>query len=233
MKTSLIIPAAGIGTRMNFPVAKQFYELYDMPIILHLLKRVEMVGGISEVIVALRDQGIESFNGIVSGADLKKPIKTVTGGNTRQESVHAALSMVSPECGLVMVHDAVRPLVTPNMMIDAIEKTKELKATVAAVKVKDTIKEVRDGVVVRTLDRSGLFSIQTPQTFYTDIIKAAHENALREGIKGTDDAALVEADGGEVHVIPGSYDNIKITTCDDLAMCENILKLQKSSLNYY
>jgi len=233
MSTSMIIPAAGIGTRMNFPMAKQFYELLGMPVILHLLKRVDMVSEISEIIVALRKSELEGFNAIINGAGISKPVKTVIGGEARQESVRIGLKAANPESKIIMIHDAVRPLVTPNLMIESIERTKELKATVAAVQVKDTIKEVKDGVVVRTLKRDALYAIQTPQTFERGVIVEAHENAFSKGLQGTDDAALVEELDINVHLIPGSYDNIKITTYDDFAIAESILQLQKHSLHYF
>ncbi|MFC1856006.1 2-C-methyl-D-erythritol 4-phosphate cytidylyltransferase, partial [Thermodesulfobacteriota bacterium] len=155
---SIIIPAAGIGSRMNFPMAKQFFVLEGMPVLLHLLKRVGMVEDIDEVIVALRENEVEEFNeNVLKEAGLDKSVKTVIGGATRQESVANALKELSADSEVVMVHDAVRPLVTPNILQSAIDTTRELGATVAAVATKDTIKEVKDGVVVRTLDRSSLY----------------------------------------------------------------------------
>ena len=234
MSTSIIIPAAGIGSRMQLPIAKQFFELEGMPVILHLLKRIDMVSDISEVVVALKENEVDFFrDDILKGAKLKKNIKYVVGGNTRQESVKSALSAVSADSEIIMIHDAVRPLITPNLIYNAIGMTRKLKATVTAVQVKDTVKEVRDGAVVKTLDREELYFAQTPQTFERDIIIRAHENALDKGIIGTDDSALVEEMGQKVFVIPGSYDNIKITTYDDFAIAESILRIQKNTLNYF
>jgi 2-C-methyl-D-erythritol 4-phosphate cytidylyltransferase len=233
MSTSLIIPAAGLGTRMHFPLAKQFYEIGGMPVILHVLKRADMISEIDEIIVALRDAEIDLFQDeTVKDQGLTKEIKVVAGGKTRQESVYAALLAVDSERELVMVHDAVRPLVTPDILVNAIARTKELKATVTAVKVKDTIKEVDGDKITKTLDRDNLYMIQTPQTFSRSLLFEAHENALKNGITGTDDAKLVEELGQDVFIVPGSYDNLKITTYDDFFIAESILKMQKKSLHY-
>jgi 2-C-methyl-D-erythritol 4-phosphate cytidylyltransferase len=234
MSTCVIIPAAGTGSRMKLSTSKQFFVLEGMPVLLHLLKRVDIIKDVGEVILALREGDVQDFSdGILKGSGLKKKIKTVIGGETRQESVKAALDAADDECDLIMVHDAVRPLVTPDLIENAIEKTRELNATVTAVKVKDTIKEVKGGIVTKTLDRDKLYAVQTPQTFKRDIIIKAHENALKKGIVKTDDAALVEETGQKVHIVRGSYDNIKITTDDDLTIAKSILQIQRKTLNYF
>ncbi len=233
MSVSIIVPAAGKGSRMNTSAAKQFLTLRGIPVIVHLLKRIDMLDEVSGIIVALHEKELDNFNKIIKNTAVTKRVRTVTGGNTRQESVRAALNLVDAGSELVMVHDAARPLVTPAILRDAIAKTKELGATAAAVPVKDTIKEVEGGVVTKTLDRSRLYAIQTPQTFLYEIITQAHENAVKNGITGTDDAALVEKNAQKVFVISGSYDNIKITTNEDIDLAESILHKQRNLFGYY
>ncbi len=231
MSVTIVIPAAGIGARMNLDRAKQFYMLGDMPVLAHLLKRVDMVDEISEVIVSLREDEIENFTGtLLKQAGIKKPVKTVIGGATRQASVCAALKLVDDASELVMVHDGVRPFVMPDLLQSAIKKTKGLKATIAVVKVTDTIKEVRGGTVVKTHDREHLYAVQTPQTFTREIIMEAYEHASKNAFTGTDDASLVEKAGYKVFVIPGSYDNIKLTVHGDLHTAMEILRKQKKHL---
>ena len=234
MSVCMIIPAAGTGSRMKLDTAKLLFMIEGKPVLLHLLKRIHMIGEISEVVIALRECDVDDFkNEILKKARLDKNIKIVIGGATRQQSVKAALLEADRKSELIMVHDGVRPFVTPDLIENAIKKTKEIKATVTAVRVKDTIKDVKDGIVTNTLNREGLYAVQTPQTFERSIIIKAYDNASKKGIFGTDDASLVEKTGQKVFIIPGSYDNIKITTKDDLAVAKSILQRQRKMLKYY
>jgi 2-C-methyl-D-erythritol 4-phosphate cytidylyltransferase len=151
-------------------------------------------------------------------------VRLVIGGETRQESVANCLAEVS-EGELVAVHDAARPLLTGSIMRDVLDRAGETGAAIAAVPAKDTIKLCdRDGIVVETIDRSRAWLVQTPQCFRRDLLVGAHEAARAEGYLATDDAALVERAGVAVSVVMGSYENIKVTTPEDILVCEEILK---------
>ena len=149
----------------------------------------------------------------------------VVGGDTRQESVYNALKELSSNTDIVVIHDAVRPFVNEDMIIQSIDDANRYGSAIVAVPVKDTIKESdNDGFVMKTLDRRKLWAIQTPQTFKYDLIMKAHLYARDNNIQATDDAFLVEQIGHKVKLIMGSYENIKITTPDDLAVAKAILE---------
>ncbi len=138
------------------------------------------------------------------------------------------LDKVSDDAQLVLIHDGARPLITPELLKTAISETQVWKATAVAVPVKDTIKVVnKNGVVTKTLSRERLWAIQTPQTFEKNLIYTAHQKALRDGFIGTDDAVLVERMGQRVKIIKGEFDNIKITTPEDLFLAEALLQKRK------
>ena len=215
--TSVIIPAAGAGERMGAAVSKQFLLLQGKPIIIHTLERFQMCGAVNEIIVAVQASSRQHVESLIGEFRLSKMTKIVEGGRRRQDSVSNALSQLHPQSEIVIVHDAVRPFITQKMILDSIDKAMAYSAAVVAVRVKDTIKIGTDtGRFERTLDRSVLWSAQTPQTFRKQVLIDAYERAGREKIDATDDASLVELMNISPAIVEGSFDNIKITTPEDL-----------------
>lgn len=219
---SAIIPAAGYGRRMGAEVNKQYLELGGLPIVGRTLQTFSALPEIDEIILVVRADEMElAFTQIVQAFGAGKT-KVIPGGATRQESVARGVKAVDPECQLVVVHDGARPLVDPNLIRETIAVARVHGAAIAAVPVKDTIKVVRDSVVVDTPSRATLWSVQTPQAFQHDLLKRAHQHGPTRG--ATDDASLVEGLGYPVTVVMGSYRNLKITTPEDLILAEILLK---------
>jgi 2-C-methyl-D-erythritol 4-phosphate cytidylyltransferase len=240
MKVIVIIPAAGLGTRMGpMPSAmdakakphpsKQFTELAGTPILIHTLRKFAAVDAVSEIWIALRENEIEGFGerlaDEVIGNGLKKRVTLVVGGEHRQQSVEHALNAVSAAADdVVLVHDAVRPLVTAEIIHDVIEAAKKYGAAIAAMPAVDTVKQVErtaEGAIVKaTIPRVGVVLAQTPQGFHYSVIKKAFDEAAADGFLGTDEASLAERSGHEVAVVMGSPRNIKITTPGDMELAE-------------
>ncbi|MCX5900883.1 MAG: 2-C-methyl-D-erythritol 4-phosphate cytidylyltransferase [Proteobacteria bacterium] len=227
MKAAAIIPAAGSGKRMGSSIQKPYIILQGMPLLAHTLRVFAEAPDIAELIVTV-SPGQEDFcrQQVVKGCAIAKPVTVLAGGDRRQDSVRNGLAAVSDSVDLVMIHDGARPFVTVQMICDALEITMRKRATTMAVPVKDTVTMVAKdtGLIQQTLDRDSLYLIQTPQTFERELICEAHRRARAEGFAGTDDASLVERLGVPVSVIMGSYDNIKITTQEDLLFAEAILQ---------
>jgi 2-C-methyl-D-erythritol 4-phosphate cytidylyltransferase len=180
-----------------------------------------------DVVVAVQQGEIDLIADLMRRDNAQKGVTLVRGGVERQDSVWSALQGVSPEREFALVHDAARPLVTPDLCARVIEAALRSGAAVAAVPCTDTVKVVNaQGNVERTLDRRLLWMAQTPQVFRTDLLRQAHEAAQRDAFIATDDAALVERIGHPVQVVMGSYDNIKITEARDLRMAESLLKMR-------
>jgi 2-C-methyl-D-erythritol 4-phosphate cytidylyltransferase len=166
------------------------------------------------------------LNEIIEKYKFQKVSKIVPGGKRRQESVKNGIDALPKDTDIVAIHDGVRPLVTRTMIEDSIQSAIQYGAVVLAVPVKETIKmSDPDGTVLRTLDREFLWQIQTPQTFQVNVIREAHARAAEDGFVGTDDASLVERLGVKVHILPGAYTNIKITTPEDLVLANLFLKM--------
>jgi len=217
MFTSVIIPAAGAGERMGAAVSKQFLLLLGKPIIIHTLERFQMCGAVNEIIIAVQPSSRQQVESLIGEFHLSKATKIVEGGKRRQDSVSNALSHLNPQAEVVIVHDAVRPFIRQKAILDSIDKAISCSAAVVAVRVKDTIKVGTDeGRFGRTLDRSVLWLAQTPQTFRRQVLIDAYEKASRERIDATDDASLVELLNIRPAIVEGSFENIKITTPDDL-----------------
>lgn len=217
-KASALIPAAGAGERLGKGVNKAFVEVAGKPILAHTLSVFEACEAVGEIIVVTGEQNIEAAGEIVGRFGFAKVADIVTGGAHRQDSVRNGLERVSGD--IVAIHDAARPMVTPEIIASSIERAAEMGACIAAVPVIDTIKSACDGLVTATVDRSCLYSVQTPQTFRTDLIRRAFDQAYADSFYATDDAALVERMGEPVAIVQGSYENIKITTPSDLQIAE-------------
>jgi 2-C-methyl-D-erythritol 4-phosphate cytidylyltransferase len=244
MKVVVIIPAAGLGTRMApMPSAmdaktkkahpsKQFTELAGTPILVHTLRTFAAVDAVDEIWIALRENEIEGFRvrldqetSSLAKAKIKKRIELVAGGEHRQESVANALNaLTAAPDDIVLVHDAVRPLVTAEIIQDVIEGAKKHGAAIAGLPAVDTIKQVErtaGGAIIKaTIPRVGVVLAQTPQGFRYSVIKKAFDEAAADGFLGTDEASLVERSGHEVAVVMGSPKNIKITSPGDMELAE-------------
>ena len=237
MKVVVIIPAAGLGTRMvpaggakaKKPTAsKQFTELGGTPILVHTLRRFVAVPRVSEVWVALRKDEIAGFRERLEKQAkdiLQKRVELVEGGEHRQHSVSNALAAVSAQPDdIVLVHDAVRPFVTTAIIDEVIEGAKKFGAAIAGMPAIDTVKQVdrtsEGALVTATVPRERVVMAQTPQGFRYEILKKAFDEAAADGFIGTDEASLVERSGKEVAVVMGSSRNLKITTPSDLELAE-------------
>lgn len=214
-KTSAIIAAAGRGERFGRGINKVLCEIAGKPIIAHTLDPFEDCKAIDEIIIVTGESDIEAVGEIVGRFNFRKVKSIVPGGGHRQDSVKNGLEYVTG--GIVAIHDAARPFVTPQLIEACVEEACRAGACVAAVPVVDTIKAASsEGEIERTVDRQNLYAIQTPQTFRTELIRRAYEDAYTAGFYATDDAALVERIGGRVKIVQGSYENIKITTPSDV-----------------
>ena len=206
-RTWAVVVAAGSGTR--FGGAKQFRELGGRTV---LARSLDAARTVAEAVVVV----LPPDSGPVEGADIRVP-----GGATRSGSVRAGLAVVPADVAVVVVHDAARPLAPPELFRAVVAAVAEgADAAVPGLPVPDTVKEVgQDGVVRRTLDRAGLVLVQTPQAFSAPVLRRAHAS----GGEATDDAGLVEADGGRVVVVAGAPENLKITRPRDLLVAEALL----------
>lgn len=241
MKVIVIIPAAGLGTRMagaakdaaKPALSKQFTELGGVPIIIRTLRKFAELPEVDEIYVALRKTEQEQFRPRLEQEKLPKPVRLVEGGEHRQESVANALKAVNAsDDDIVLVHDAVRPLVDRDIIVNVIEQVKKTGAAIAGVPAIDTIKQVErtaeGAVITTTVPRERAVLAQTPQGFKFSTIKKAFDEALNDGFTGTDEASLVERMGGEVSVVMGSPKNLKITTPGDLELAEFYIQNKKS-----
>lgn len=215
----VVIVAAGRGTRMGTAESKQYLLLQGKPIIVHTLEVFQRHKLISEIVLVTGAEDMDRCREWVQAYKLDKVKAVVPGGSERQHSVYKGLKAL--ETGWVMVHDGVRPFVQSSEINACYDKARETGASVLAVPVKDTIKQVDDaGKVLSTPDRRSLWAIQTPQTFRLSELLAAYEAAEQEGFLGTDDSSLAERSGITVSVVEGSYSNIKLTTPEDLDFAE-------------
>jgi len=219
-----IIVAAGRGKRVNQRLPKQFLKIGDRPLVAYTIERFEGCPQIAEIVLVVPEDYL-SFcqQEIVDRYGFKKVRRIVAGGEHRQDSVWNGLKALPPDTDLVIVHDGVRPFVSPEKISEGIDVCADCKALITAVPAKDTVKEVQELKVVGTVDRQRLYLVQTPQFFDYQLLMKAYKKANEEGKYYTDDSALVEALGEEVKVIEGSYDNIKVTTAEDLEFAKFLL----------
>jgi len=203
---------------------KLLLPLGDTPVLLWTLRALEGCPYITEIIVVTREDLIVPVGQLCKDAALDKVRKVVVGGETRTASVLAGVKEADPGAELIAIHDAARPLVTLGVLNAAIEAAAQRGAAAPAVPVKDTIKRAVDGVVEATPDRESLFAVQTPQVFEHGLILGALEKALTDGAELTDDCAAVERLGFPVYLTAGSYENIKLTTPEDITVAEAIME---------
>lgn len=222
---SVVIVSAGRGSRMKADINKQFLKLQNKEVIAHTIDKFYNNENIGEIIVVVREDEAEFFKINIIEKYGYKNIKIAFGGSERQDSVYNGLKMVDENCEIVLIHDGARPFVNNETIDSAIESAKENKCVIVGVPVKDTIKVIdENNNVCDTPDRSTLWSIQTPQVFDYSLIMKAHEKAREDNYYGTDDSMLMEYFGQKVKVVEGSYNNIKITTPEDLKIGEEILR---------
>ena len=227
MKVAVILPAAGLGTRMGKGAAektgtsrKQFMLLEGSPILMHTVRKFVASPRVSEIVVAVRGDDVEWVGGMLARGFPSSAVRPVEGGNSRQQSVHNALNSIAPDTDLVAVHDAVRPFIDPETIEKVIDEAAETGAAIVGVPAVDTVKQVIRGTshvrIRSTLPREKLVMAQTPQVFRYELLKRAFEMARADGFTGTDESSLVERLDIEVSVVMGSDRNIKITKPGDM-----------------
>jgi 2-C-methyl-D-erythritol 4-phosphate cytidylyltransferase len=226
MKTAAIITAGGIGKRMGAGLPKQYLEVAGKPIIVHTIERFVGLAGVRQVIVTVPPGDETSFAAdILAPFALNEMVTVVAGGAERQDSVSNGLAAVAGDIEIVLIHDGVRPFIKRDVIQRSIECARDKGACVVAMPLKETVKRVDEKMcVAETVDRSVLWGAQTPQAFRFDIIREAFDKATREGFYGTDDTMLVERLGHTVSVVEGDYNNIKITTAEDIVIAEAIAR---------
>ncbi len=226
MAADAIIVGGGSGLR--FGRKKQFISLGGIPLIKRTVRAFENHSSIRQIVVVVPHDDLE-FTACILGSP-QKPLKVVEGGKTRQESVSNGLQSLE-RSDLVLIHDAVRPFVDGDLISRVIDGIKGYDACIPGLAVSNTLKEVINGVVKKTIPRSGLYEIQTPQCFLTQTLLKAHASARDEDTQGaTDDSSLVEAIGGRVRLIDGDPMNMKITLGQDIDIAEAILKCRSESV---
>ena len=215
---SAVVVAAGSSTRMGFD--KVLADVGGLPSIVWCLRRFEEAPSVSEVVVVARTDLVPEVARLCQDHGLTKVVKVIRGGEDRTQSARLGTLECSPKAKLIAIHDGARPFVTVRVIEDAVAQAAQSGAAAPAVPVKDTIKQVKDGLVERTLDRSELYAVQTPQVFDGDLIRAALQKALDDGVSLTDDCAAVERLGMKVVLTQGDERNIKLTTPADLLIGE-------------
>jgi 2-C-methyl-D-erythritol 4-phosphate cytidylyltransferase len=231
MKVTVILPAAGLGTRMGRAVPekagtsrKQFMLLDGSPILLHTIRKFASTPAVSEIVVALRPEDIEWVRELLRVEKFGKPVRLVEGGDSRQESVEHALATLDAGTELVAVHDAVRPFIEHSVLDKVFAEAEESGAAIVGIVPVDTVKQVHRNKIRQTIPRERLILAQTPQVFRFDLLKSAFAKAREDGFAGTDESSLVERlDQVEVSVVPGSDRNLKITKPSDMDLARLFL----------
>jgi 2-C-methyl-D-erythritol 4-phosphate cytidylyltransferase len=231
MKVSVILPAAGLGTRMGRSVPekagtsrKQFMLLEGSPILLHTIRKFVSSPAVGEIVVALRAEDMEWVRDLLDRASFGKPVRLVEGGDSRQESVENALATLGAGTELVAVHDAVRPFIEHSVLEKVFTEAEENGAAIVGIVPVDTVKQIHRNKIRQTIPRERLILAQTPQVFRFDLLKQAFAKAREDGFAGTDESSLVERlEQVEVSVVPGSDRNIKITKPSDMDLARLFL----------
>lgn len=222
-----LIPAAGMGRRMGASINKQYLHLGGMPIVARTISLFEQCSFIDAIYLVIpADEIPYCRTEVVAACGFRKVAEIVPGGRERQNSVMNGLNAIGRRAGgddMVVIHDGVRPFITQTLLRESIDVARTCDGALVAVPCKDTIKTVKDGIVIGTPPRESLWQAQTPQTFRFGLIHQAHLAAEEEGFMGTDDTSLVERNGGSIRIVTGDYRNIKITTPEDLILAEAFL----------
>jgi len=211
-----IVPAAGRGARMGTRRPKQYLEIAGVPLLVHTLRVLGRAPVVAGTVVVVPATEIAATRSLLRRFEVPGVLLVVAGGARRQESVRFGLQAAPADVDWILVHDAVRPFITAELVGRVLAAAEVSGAATCGLAVRETVKRVHEDLVESTLDREGLWLVQTPQAFKRDLLWAAHEKARRDGFTGTDDAVLVERAGGRVSMVPGLPGNLKITTPEDL-----------------
>ncbi|MFP7300166.1 2-C-methyl-D-erythritol 4-phosphate cytidylyltransferase [Neobacillus niacini] len=228
MTYQVIIPAAGQGKRMGAGKNKLLLELNSIPVLIHSLKVFEEDELCEGIILAIHPQDEAEFHSLLQKYGVKKVLGLIPGGKERQDSIYNALKTVKND-GIILVHDAARPFIKKEHIHRLLDTAQETGAAIIGVPAKDTMKTVRDHKVMATVERSSLWAVQTPQAFRFSLLIRAYEQAENDSFIGTDDSSLVERIPYPVTMVEGDYDNIKLTTQEDLYFAEAIIKKRQGS----
>jgi 2-C-methyl-D-erythritol 4-phosphate cytidylyltransferase len=233
-RIAAILPAAGMGTRMGADTPKQFLELDGAPIVILSLRRIASCAEITDIFVATRADEVGWLEERIRGENFKQKVRVVRGGDSRQDSVAAALNEVADDTEIVLVHDAVRPFVRREQIARVIEEARRCEAAILGIPAMDTVKEVKRAslpedvaLITGTVPRERVVLAQTPQAFSTKLLKHAFAQAHADGVNASDEAGLVERLGRDVHVVLGSERNIKITKPADMELARFYLQLEQ------
>jgi len=234
MKTVAIIPASGTGERFSGKMRKQYCLLDKKPLFIHALEVFEQAKAVHEIVLVLpADDVADAKKNILRKYGLQKITAVIAGGSKRQDSIRNGLASIKGVYDIVIVHDAVRPFVTEKLINDVIEAAKSYGAASAGVKANDTVKETVSGDMVKmTIPRDNLWLTQTPQAFKYEILRKAYNEAYKNKYYGTDDASLVENIGQKVKMVQSDYNNIKITTPEDMIIAK-AFKAEKRPQNCF
>jgi 2-C-methyl-D-erythritol 4-phosphate cytidylyltransferase len=234
-RVTAILPAAGLGTRMGSETPKQFLELDGVPLLLFTLRRLAACPEITEFIISTRAEEVDAVAASVKAENFGRPVRVVRGGDSRQDSVSNALTEVSPDADLILVHDAVRPLVTRAQIERVIAEANACDAAILGIPAMDTVKEVKRAslpgdvaLITATIPRERVVLAQTPQVFRASLLLEAFGRARQDGVTASDEAGLVERIGRDVHVVVGSERNLKITRPGDMELAEFYLSLERA-----
>ena len=219
-----VIVAGGVGRRLKSSVHKPFVRLKGRPLLARTLAAFERSSAVQSVVLVAHEDDVNRAWALARRYRCRKVRAVVPGGKSRMGSVDQGLRALPPETRWVVVHDAARPLITPELINTVVRQARRCRAALVALPVVPTIKEGRSGWVTGTLDRTRLWEVQTPQVFERRLLEKAHARGRAEGITATDDSALVERLGTRVRIVPGSRRNIKITTPEDRVIAEAFLK---------
>jgi 2-C-methyl-D-erythritol 4-phosphate cytidylyltransferase len=230
-----ILPAAGLGTRMGGDSPKQFRLLDGVPVLVFTLRRLASCPSITEFLIATRGDEVKSLADRLAGENLGRPLRVVEGGETRQESVGLGLAAVRSDAELILVHDAVRPLVTREQVERVIAEARTRRAALLGIPALDTVKEVKRAslpgdvaLITATIPRERVVLAQTPQVFETALLREAFAKATADGFTASDEAGLIERLGIDVYVVLGSERNLKITRPGDIELAEFYLKQERA-----
>lgn len=222
---TVIFPAAGSSKRMGGGVNKNFLELAGEPILIRSLKTFSQVRRVNFLIVVVAEHEIEKAEKLLSLTEGLKPWRVTVGGSERQYSVANGLKLLPDDAEIILVHDAARPLISVRTINEVIDAAEQFGGAIAAVPAKDTIKIVdSEGFIKHTPPRRELVAVQTPQGFRREILLRAYDKASEKNFLGTDDSSLVERLGVRIKVVVGSYENIKVTTPEDIHVAKTILR---------
>jgi 2-C-methyl-D-erythritol 4-phosphate cytidylyltransferase len=227
MSTAALLLAAGVGARLGGSLAKAFVLLGDRPMVQRSMEAIEACGVVDRTVLVVPPDEVERARRLAAGpSETGRVQDVIAGGETRQTSVRCGLAVLPEGTEVVLCHDAARPFASPALFVRVVEaiRSGEGEAAVPVVRSPDTVKRIEGSLVVHTIPRDEIGLCQTPQAFRADILRRAHDEALRTGLSATDDAMLVEAIGSRVVVVEGEEANFKITTLEDLRRAEALIK---------